>query len=209
MSGDLERVGAIAPGEASADEAAAVLADAFRDYPVMRFVLGPSGDYRARLARLIGLFVRARFARGGPVLGLRDREGRLVGVAAMTRPAEPAASAAFADWRERLWEELGAAARARYEAFSAAARAFEPAPPHHHLNMIGVSRGWQGRGIARALLEAVHEVAASDPESAGVGLTTEHPPNVALYERFGYRVIGHARVAAELETWVMFRERNR
>ena len=190
----------------AADEVAAVLADAFRDYPVMRFVLGRDGDYDARLARLIDLFVRARFARQGPVRGVRDDAGALIGLATITVPGEPELPAAFVDWRDLLWSELGLEARGRYDAFVTAARAFEPVEPHHHLNMLGVRRAYQGRGHSRALLEAVHELAGEDPASTGVLLTTEHEPNVRLYEYFGYRTIGHARVSDELETWVMFRK---
>ena len=206
-SGPAPLVQSVAPlDESSADAAIGTLADAFRDYPVMRFVLGPDGEYAARLQRLIGLFVRARFARGGPVVGVRDGSG-LIGVATMTRPEEPHAPATFADWRERLWAELGHDARHRYDQFIAAAETFEPTMPHHHLNMIGVRRSHQGRGVSRALLAAVHELAGNDAGSAGVSLTTEHAPNVTLYEHFGYRVLGHARVSDVLETWVMFRPR--
>jgi len=195
----------VALDETSTAPAIVVLEDAFRAYPVMRFVLGSEGDYGARLHSLVGLFVKRRFARGGPVLGVRDEAGELVGVATMTLPDEHEEPAAFADWREKLWIELGEDARHRYEAFVAAAKTYEPTEPHHHLNMIGVRGAHQGHGYARALLAAVHEVAAGDPGSSGVSLTTEHPPNVTLYEHFGYRVHGHARVSDELETWAMFR----
>jgi hypothetical protein len=61
------------------------------------------------------------------------------------------------------------------------------------------------RGHARALLEAVHALAAADPQSAGVSLSTELAKNVALYQHFGYAVVGHARVSPEMETWSLFR----
>jgi hypothetical protein len=54
---------------------------------------------------------------------------------------------------------------------------------------------------------AVHDLAQADSQSAGVTLTTESPQNVALYRHFGYRVLGHARVSDELETWTFFRLR--
>jgi ribosomal protein S18 acetylase RimI-like enzyme len=191
--------------ESQAAAAAAVLVDAFRDYPALRFVLGSGGEYRGRLQALIGLFVKARFARKGPVLGLRDETGELVAVATVTVPDQPEPSASFAEWRDQLWRELGEDAHARYGRFAAAIEGHEHAAPHHHLNMIGVRRTHQGRGYAGALLHAVHAVAAAHPGSAGVGLNTEVASNVKLYERFGYRELGHARVSDELETWVMFR----
>jgi hypothetical protein len=48
-------------------------------------------------------------------------------------------------------------------------------------------------------------MSAADPASAGVTLNTEDPRNVALYQHLGYEIIGHAAVAAELETWGFFR----
>jgi len=190
-----------------APDAIAVLYDAFHDYPAMRFVLGPDADYDARLRTLIGLFVMARMARRAPVLGARDAAGALVGVATLTVPNEPPPPDSFADWREQLWRTLGEDARQRYRAFADGTAAFEPGEPNHHLNMIGVLRSHRGRGISRLLLEAVHEVAAAHPDSSGVSLTTEHAPNVALYEHFGYRRLGHARIAPGFESWVMFRPR--
>ena len=38
----------------------AVLSDAFADYPVMSYVLGPAPPYEARLRRLVELFVSGR-----------------------------------------------------------------------------------------------------------------------------------------------------
>ncbi|MBA3260238.1 MAG: hypothetical protein H0T68_12340 [Gemmatimonadales bacterium] len=40
-----------------ADEALGPLCEAFADYPVMRYVLGPDGDYRDRLRTLLGFFL--------------------------------------------------------------------------------------------------------------------------------------------------------
>lgn len=54
------------------------------------------------------------------------------------------------------------------------------AEAHHHLNMIGVRPDAQGQGHGRRLLESVHALAAADPASAGVSLTTEVEANVAL-----------------------------
>jgi ribosomal protein S18 acetylase RimI-like enzyme len=87
----------------------------------------------------------------------------------------------------------------------AAANFFATTPPHHHLNMIGVRRAQQRSGLAREVLEAVHRLASEDPESAGVSLTTERPENLPFYERFGYKVVGHAWVGPDLETWGLFR----
>lgn len=182
-----------------------VLSDAFYDYPVMRFVLGEEQPYDERVRTLVGLFVSGRVLREDPVLGVYDDTGLLSAVATMTLPGDPHPPAAMNAYREAVWSELGREARTRYEAFSAAAQQFTIGAPHHHLNMIGVRRSHQGLGLARKLLEAAHELSASDALSTGVSLSTELPRNLSFYEHFGYRVRGHVRVADTLETWTLFR----
>jgi len=193
-------------------EVVSVFTDAFHDYPVMRYVLGPDAPgggapYNVRLHRLFQLFVSGRAYRNEPMLGIRDGTGRLVGAVAMSLPDAQDPPPAFIALRESIWAELGGDARARYDAYASAAGFFSKAPRHHHLNMIGVRRSQQRTGLARALLGAVHDLAEADANSAGVSLTTERPENVTLYEYFGYRVDGHARVTSELETWGLFRPR--
>lgn len=189
-------------------EVVEVLAEAFRGYPVMRHVLGPAHDDDARLPILVTLFASGRALRGEPMLGVRGADGRLLAAALVTPRDSMAAPAQLLDLRERTWERLGGDARQRYDAFADACNRIGIGTPHHHLNMIGVRRAHQGSGLARRLLEAVHELARNDPDSAGVSLTTEHAPNLALYQRFGYRITGELQVAADLRTWTLFRARS-
>jgi GNAT superfamily N-acetyltransferase len=192
-------------------EVVSVFTDAFHDYPVMRYVLGPDAPggapYNVRLHRLFQLFVSGRAYRNEPMLGIRDGTGKLVGAVAMSLPDAQDPPPAFIALRESIWAELGGDARARYDAYASAAGFFTKAPRHHHLNMIGVRRSQQRTGLARVLLTAVHDLAEADANSAGVSLTTERAENVTLYEHFGYRVDGHVRVSSELETWGLFRPR--
>jgi GNAT superfamily N-acetyltransferase len=187
------------------EEAAAVLAEAFYDYPVMRFVLGPDGDYGRRLQTLIGFFVAARVLREELVLGVTEADHRLAAVALVSLPGPRPVPDELVRRREVVWHELGGAERARYEAFGQASQRFELESPHHHLNMIGVRPAHAGTGLARVLLDQVHQLADHDPGSSGVTLSTEDPRNLPLYERFGYQHRGYARVAPELETWSFFR----
>lgn len=192
------------------EEAIDVFCDAFRDYPVMRYVA--LGDARApldagaeaRMRRLTRFFVTRRFARGGPLFGVAA-EGALVGAAILTLPDEPGPPPELAAIERDAWRDLGDAARGRYDTYAQSTKPFFATKPrHHHLNMIGVRGSHAGLGFGRPLLEAVRRLALDDPASAGVSLTTERPANVALYEHFGYEVIGHARVTDHLETWGMF-----
>jgi GNAT superfamily N-acetyltransferase len=196
----------LSPGQG--EEAVAVLCDAFQDYPVMRYVLGPANGYERRLRSLIGYFVAARVLREELVLGVYDEGGILAAVALVTLPGERELPEALLLKREAMWERLGAAERQRYEAFGEAAGQFTVDAPHHHLNMIGVRQSHAGRGFGRQLLDGVHGLSRGDAGSCGTTLSTESAANVPLYQKFGYRLLGHARVAEELETWAFFRPAN-
>lgn len=188
-----------------AHEAVAVLCDAFREYPVMRHVIGPAGDdYDSRLGTLIDFFTTARVLRKEPILAVEDA-GRVAAVAILTSPGDREAPAELAELRESVWRELGALARRRYEALGRIWQQFAIPEPHYHLNMIGVLKSHAGRGLARQLLDAVHDLSRREPGSNGVSLTTEDPGNVALYEYFRYEIVGHARVSDGFETWAFFR----
>lgn len=193
---------------AQAHHAVDVLCNAFHDYPVMRYVIGPvGGDYDRRLRTLVNFFVMARVWRDDPILGVSNGS-ELIAVATLTLPGKRQPPAALAQLREAVWRELGDAARLRYEAFGQATQKFDMNQPYYHLNMIGVRRSHAGRGLARLLLDAVHAMSSRDPVSLGVTLTTEDFRNVSLYRHFGYQVVGHGRVDAQLETWSLFRANN-
>lgn len=194
---------------AQTEDVVTVLCDAFQDYPVMRYVLGPTGDYDRRLRTLIGFFVSARAYRNEPVLGVHDRDGMLSAVALVSLPSQGEAPEGLVTHREQVWAELGAAERQRYEAYGAACAQFTLDSPNYHLNMIGVRRSHAGRGLARKLLESVHRLSDADDRSCGVTLSTETEQNLPLYEYFGYRCLGHAAVDKGLETWGFFRQADR
>lgn len=198
------------------DEVVDVFADAFEDYPVMRFTVGPEGDVSARVRRLVRLFVTRRVARGGPMYGIsevlgagagaraRARAGAVLGAILLTLPNEPPPPPEVAEISAAAWRDLGEDARLRYDAYAAASNFFSAYEPHLHLNMIGVRRAHKGTGLGRRLLEKVRALAEAEPRWAGVSLTTENPRNVDLYQRFGYEVVGRASVGPGLETWGMY-----
>jgi GNAT superfamily N-acetyltransferase len=190
------------------DDVIDVFADAFHDYSLMRWVVGPEGDVAGRVRTLIAFFVSRRVMRGGPLQGVVDGD-RLVGAAAITLPVEPAPSPGITALEVQVWRDLGEAARERYQAYAdMTSPFFIGVGPHLHLNMLGVRASHAGQGLARPLLEAVHQMSDLNPDSAGVSLTTEREKNVRLYEHFGYSVIAHRQVSDEVETWGLIRYRS-
>jgi GNAT superfamily N-acetyltransferase len=187
-------------------EAVDVLSDAFFNYPVMRFVIGEAGNaYAQRLRSFVHFFTVARFVRNDLVMGVTTDEDKIVAVANVNRPGERGSPSSLDQLQEQMWRELGDAARLRYEAYGEATRNFVVDQPHYHLGMLGVQRSHTGQGLARRLLDALHERSYHDRESRGVTLNTEDPRNIALYQHFGYRVIGQGWVSDELQTWGFYR----
>ena len=187
-------------------EAVDVLSEAFHDYPVMRYVIGAAGDaYASRLRAMLTFFTSARFIQDELVTGAVTTDDVVVGVANSTLPGTQRSPAILGTEREAVWRELGADALARHEAYGSATAPFAVDRPNYHLAMLGVRRSHAGTGVARRLLDALHDTSRRDPRSAGVTLTTEDPSNVALYQHFGYEVVGHTRVTDTLESWGFFR----
>ena len=181
-----------------------VLCESFRDYPVMRYVLGDSRDYEMRLQQMVGLFVTARALLDDVIFGVSDG-GQLIAAATTSNPAVPA-HPDFARIREGVWASLGEAASQRYQQCVQAWESMASTVPQLHLNMLGVRRAQRGTGLGRRLVEAVHALAGQNASCTGVSLTTEDAANVPFYRRLGYQVIGHRRVAPEIEAWSFFRE---
>ena len=182
-----------------------VLMDAFRDYPVMRWAIGDVGaDYDRRLRVMMDVFAASRFLRDYPVLGVADDSQRLVAVALVIPATRLSMPPELKRRYEELFSVLGAEGEARLSAMSELDARREVEEPHYHLAMIGVRHGEQGKGYARQLMNAVHEMSLNDSSSRGVALTTETAENVPLYEHFGYRVVGHEQLDG-LQTWMMYR----
>jgi GNAT superfamily N-acetyltransferase len=181
-----------------------VLSEAFADAPVMRFLFDPSTQFAVRLEKLVTFFVMARLLRDEVVLGVRSSQG-LDAAALVSFPGARQSPPELGALREELWGGLGEEPRARYEALGRAADPLTVSDPHVHLNMIGVRRTAQGKGLGRAVLQAVHEISNRDTASKGVGLVTSRASNVSLYRHFGYDLLGRADVADTLSVWGFYR----
>ena len=185
-------------------DAVEVLADAFHDYPVMRFVLRDAGHrYEEHLRALVGFFCDKRLARAWPLLGVRGEHG-LVGVAGVDLPEAGPGPPAVRHASERIARNIGVRGWERLQRYETESDLDAAAESHVFLGIVGVAGAAQGQGVARLLLDTVHALSAQTAGSTGVCLNTEDRTNVEMYERFGYRVIGD-RDVGDLHTWCMFR----
>lgn len=182
-----------------------VLCEAFYNYPVMKYVLGDTEDYDLRLSKLVTFFVSARALRNEPLLGIYNSKNKLIAAAAVTLPGEIASPTELYKMRDELWREIGSEEKARYEKYGKVASSLLPKEPHHHLNMIGVRNAYQGKGLARQLVNAVDELVLQHPTSTGVSLNTEIESNVNFYLHLGYEIVGKAEVDRGIQTWGFFK----
>lgn len=77
---------------------------------------------------------------------------------------------------------------------------------HWYLQLLGVDPQQQRRGHAKALLES--QLARLDGEQWPCCLDTTSETNVAIYERFGFRIAADSRVpGTKIRVWLMTTER--
>jgi GNAT superfamily N-acetyltransferase len=138
--------------EADTDTLSQVIADAFYDLPQSQWLVG---DPAARWDILLGYFkilVEHALATG-TVHTTADRSA-----AALWIPISADGASQPADYPARLAEVTGPWA-SRFTAFDATLERNHPASfAHHHLAILAVHPGRQGRGTGSALLRAYHQV---------------------------------------------------
>lgn len=192
---------------ADAEAAAEVLARAFVDDPLWRYLLP---DERRR-----PLLVRQSFRSfAPPLIAGRQAYGvgaPLAGVAIWEPPDQPPGSPGdflSANLLTLLFSPLaltiGRAAPV-FERFEQMRRRYA-AEPHYYLATVGVVPEAQGRGLASRLIRPVLEHA--DARALPAYTETMTPSNVPLYERFGFVAREQYRVpATDLSIWALYRPR--
>lgn len=80
-----------------------------------------------------------------------------------------------------------------------------PKEPHYYLHIIGARRAQQGKGVGSALLK--HCLAKVDEDRMPAYLESSNVSNVPLYERYGFRVKHQSQLGEDGPTvWYMWRE---
>lgn len=81
-----------------------------------------------------------------------------------------------------------------------------PKEKHYYLTCLGVSPEFVGKKIGKKMLDTILRIVDEDSTSTGIGLDTENPDNIALYEHFGYRLIATENLDG-INIYIMFRPR--
>jgi GNAT superfamily N-acetyltransferase len=182
-------------GREHLDDAVNVLASAFHEYPVMRFVITDAGQYDPKLNALMRYFCERRLTQDWPLFGCFSPSSsaigdgwELVAVAGVNDPGPFIENEAHVSAWKRLCDEIGQDAIDSLVHYERESDGDAPEGTYHFLGIIGVRPDRQGEGHAGALIRHVIQRSVSDPISAGVWLSTETGENVPFYEHLGFHV---------------------
>lgn len=187
------------------DQLAAVLAQAFADDPVVRWVYGPPaagarGERQRRRERRFFTWTLDRLgghdvtwtteaAEGAAIWALpgrwRESPRELLSLCAITAPAVGLRGV-------RVLRGLGQV------------EARHPAEPHLYLAVLGVDPARQGAGLGSTLLAP--GLALCDRDGIPAYLETATERNVDFYARHGFRVTDELRLPSGPRVWCLWRE---
>jgi len=75
--------------------------------------------------------------------------------------------------------------------------------------MVGVRNAYQGKGLARQLIDEVEKLVSAHPASGGLILNTEVEANVNFYLHLGFELLGKANVDKDIVTWGFFKSKEK
>ena len=191
------------------NEAARVLAGAFRDNPLNRAVIQKRARRRLR-SNYYGMRSMLNSAEGRALVwalpGVGGGSGRdaagirgiLVGIAPGDYPLPPRG---VPDQLHCLWGQ-GPAALRRWAVVYRVLEEVHPLEPHWYLGVLGIDSGQQGRGLGSAMLR--HFAERVDRDAAPAYLETDRAENVAFYGRVGFDVVLEVQVLG-VKVWCMKR----
>jgi GNAT superfamily N-acetyltransferase len=188
-----------------ADEPAAVasLAAAFAEYPLL-VLLCPDTKRRPRVVEAFCRFLFRTAVRCDGAFGTADR-------AAVVCSWPPGS-----EWPSR-WSAIRAGALSfawrmgfratqlmtRLESEFDAMREHHVPEPHCYVPLLGVRPEAQGKGLSRAVMQSVFDVA--DRARVPVYLETVPETNVAIYKKLGFELVGHRELTGGLPNWEFVR----
>lgn len=182
-----------------------VLFAAFEQDPLMLYFFG--NEYQNLAKYVMQYLCNLAHLTNSPILGAFTK-GELKGVALITPPKiviqDRQKAIALAD--EQLAIAVSPTAIARIETYFQIMEANKPKQPHFYIDILGVMPESQGQGVGKALLEAVHKMSESSPQSGGVALDTENDRNLGFYKSLGYSVSTITNLD-RLKVWSMFRSK--
>ena len=190
------------PGRGDRTAVCAMLADAFQDDPVMRFIFPDAADRRRRLPRFFAILHDGDGAHGA----------RFVTPGGEAATLWRAPGQGHLRWAEKLrhglpWLHAAGFNLPRALAVSAASDANHPDEPHWYLHIAGCAPSRQGKGFGRAAIQSGLDRADGDGVAAYV--ETANETNLPLYERLGFAVTHQWAVPNGPAHWSLLRPARR
>jgi GNAT superfamily N-acetyltransferase len=184
------------------DAAAAVLADAFADYPWTRWTVD-GDDHSRRIEGLQRLFMEQVGLPYGEVWVAIDEHDNIASVAIWALPAIVVPDLAFETLSALRASLEGTRYRASVAADAAVAH-LRPLTAHYYLGAVGTERASQGMGLGTAVLTPILDRA--DADGIEVYLETSAMSNVAFYRRLGFVTVERlALPGGGPNVWAMLR----
>jgi GNAT superfamily N-acetyltransferase len=186
---------------ADVTQVCAVLARAFEDDPVARFLLP---DARRRPGGLRAFF-RAQIAGDLLAFGGVYTTDDYAGAALWAPPGKPPLTGLRAiGGLLPVLPYVAGAGLPRALRFLAHMEKIHPREPHWYLATLGTDPPRQGKGVGSALLAPV--LARCDREGTRAYLESSKERNIPFYRRHGFEVTGEFTVAGSPTLWTMWRE---
>jgi len=176
-----------------------VLARAFRDDPVHRWILPGEFDWAIASDGFFAMVMRDML-RHESVFTTQSCSGAAFWVPPYPQPAALRERLAMA---ARWYAALGRRAGAIGEQLARIERA-HPAEPHWYLAVLGTDPRHQRRGVGSALIAPI--LAQCDADRVPAYLESSKRTNVPFYQRHGFRVLGELAIRGGPVIWRMLRE---
>ncbi|MCX4539423.1 GNAT family N-acetyltransferase [Streptomyces sp. NBC_01565] len=189
------------PQTATIDDASLIgrtLALAFDDDPMMRWFFPDAATREAGLGRYFATLFTRQYVHHG----VCEHTG--AAAAFWVPPGAQDKAVPDAETVRALTEILGDRAPLFQQAAAEAAE-HGPREPHWYLAVVGADPAAQGQGHGAALLRS--GLAKADAAGLSTYLESSKPSNLPVYEHFGFKVLGEARLPGGGPTlWAMRRE---
>jgi len=193
------------------DEAVEVMLTAFKDEAFTAAWLDLSDP---KLKSVYAIAVKTLYTihldAGDPIYAALE-EGRIAGIAGVTTPDRKKnrlkAVARFMRNLPRLLPLFPSVLRAFRMLYRATKPPVDLPKNYCTLEILAVAPGYQGRGIARLLIEEMHRNHLGVKDYSGIYLLTGDDKNVKIYERFGYRVV-EKRALEAITAYHMFKAKD-
>lgn len=176
-----------------------VLARAFRDDPVHRWILPGEFDWAVASDGFFAM-VMSDMLRHESVFTTEAREGAALWIPPYPQPATLRERLAMA---ARWYAALGRRSKQVGGQLARIERA-HPREPHWYLAVLGTDPRHQGRGVGSALLAPI--LARCDADRVPAYLESSKRSNVPFYERYGFRMVGELAIEGGPVIWRMLRE---